>query len=366
MNNRLRLVLFFWIALLLVGCGVAYWYLFIQSDKGAPVITDGSPVVNPYIDAELLSHSTAYEEIKAYTSLGDFRKVDELYGELKNTYATGTSERNIIDFDHAFFTTFPYGKPKEGVSLLKDIVNNETDYNSLTRAFALETLGRAVGGFSDPAVTASIFEGEPLAALLAQADGNTAVALEFLYEESLRLHATPRAAARVAQTKAQRLYEGKDVLSVEEREALRKEFDAVVAQGDESASLVENFAGFNDYVGSYNGLKALAFATRYYAEATTADRAFADTFFKKAIELTQGSTQVFYFYNYALFLSKTDGTTEEIDAMVARIIGAPVRSRTLFETNMRNVRAHEGTVEHVDLTELMTSSAAFQTYIEQL
>jgi len=366
MNNRLRFILFFWVTLLLAGSGAAYWYLFIKGDVGTSPATSELPAANPYMDAELLSNSTAYEEIRAYTSLGDFGKVSELYGELKNMYATGSPERNVVDYDYAFFLTFPSGKPMEGILLLKEIVKNEQDYHALTRALAVETLGRAVDGFGDPAVTAYIFEGEPLGELLAQAGGDVSVALELLYEDSFRLHPTPRAAARIAQAKAQQLYEEEASLSEEEKEMLRNEFDAAVAQGDESAGLLENFSGFNEYVGSYNGLKALASATRFYAEADPSDRVDADIFFKKAIQLTQGSTQVFYFYNYALFLSKADGTPEEIEAVTARIIAAPARSRQLFETNMRNVLANDGTAAHADLTELMTSSPTFQTYIGQL
>ncbi len=360
MSSRLRNIIVIWVALLLLAIGALYWFVYIRGvsfDANVPS-REETPSIST-TPAEQLYQSTAYEEIRAYKALGEVGKVRELFTGLQRNYATGTPERQVIDYDFAFYVAFSTGDPSEGIAMLQTIAT-DTTYNELTRALAMETLGRVAFTYGNASISAKIFDREPFSALF---EGSYTAAVYKLFEQAVDVYPTAIAALRTAQARSNALSAGKDTLSDEAKQTLRDEYQKYMTIADREATILAERPLYNSYLADYYSTKGATVATMYFAGESVFPEEVAELY-KKSIALSQGSEQVFALFNYAVFLSKTDTSTqEEVDGLVARITETPVRTRRLFEAGIKNSLVDQKG-NYADIVGLMAYSPAFKAYVE--
>lgn len=368
MTKRFYTILAVWADLLACAAAAAYWYISSYRPEiiiGNPNV-ETDPIGDPFFKSEELMRSTAYQEIGSFLAAGNTEKVNDIYLDLKGTYATGTPERDVIDLDHAFFTTFSYAKPLEGVEMLKSIVIDVSEYDPTTRALAIEALSRAVSTYESAEVTSAVFAGEPFSTKFSIASNSASAATIFLFEEAMKVRPTPLASARVAQEKARLLSTQKDVLSADEAQVLRDQFIDAMALADSSAEVIEGRTGFGDYLGIVNLAKGNAYALAFYGQMRESDKAQADAFFRKSIQLSQGTSQTFALYGYAIFLMRIEAPLADVESVIARLTQLPSHDRRLINEHFVNSYENTEAARHGSIIALMAYSPMFNTYVLNL
>lgn len=363
MTSRTRIILIFWALGILALSGAAYWFFFIQSFSLAiPSPSTNQHEVNT-LPAEIIYGSSAYEEIRTYKALGETAKVKELFEGMQQLYAPGTAERAIVDYDYGFYMMFSTEEAEEGITMLKGLAADEA-VNPLTRAFAMEALGRATLTFGNAPATTVIFSTEPYSTIRASAS-TTYLATIGIFKAAVEIQPTAIAALRIAQYHSYVLHSHGATLTEEEKQMRREEYQTYMNIADAQMRLIEGKVAFAQYLADFYVTKAYTLSLMYFAKEHV-DQSQVEELYRKAIALAQGSEQVFGIFNYAAFLSRTETETPEaVDALVAQLEQVPLVRRKLFNAYVANALRNQ-TGAYEDILRLRAYSPAFESYVEQL
>jgi hypothetical protein len=341
--------------------------VFIQKPKPGTIAGDVRTEENKYDPgSQLRVENSRYGRAIDFASGGDMEVAARELIAIRDDYAPGSIEFNIIDYTLAQLYMF---RPdaSEAVDRLKAIVTNkEGFYNNVTRALSIEGLLRVASNFKKEDIV-RIFSGDTLfISTFARAEGDYFKALHALALEGYALSKTPITSARLAQ-KAALDIETKAYTTAEEKAALLSALDEYLEAGEVEIRKVADLPNYNGYRAEYYSIRAAALGSLFLAKEGTASKTEIERLYQEAYTLASESAKPYIAFKYASFLvdvgDKSD--TQTIESLISKVALIPAARRIGFDAYLKNALAlgPSGGLGYSMIVNLRSADKRFDAYV---
>lgn len=325
---------------LVVFFGIAYvGWKYYQQVKDIPPALTVEQVEEIKYDAgsRFSSENPEYARGLEYLSAGDY---DSAVGQLKLLQAQfprNSSERNIIDYSIGVFLAFAPEKQKEAIDTFVGIVTDSASYNPITRALAIEAIGRTYATTFSDSILAYIFTDPYFKGYLNTANGDYALAMYTLALEGYRISKTPITSARLAEKVAMDLY-AKKYSSDAEKQELVKRFGEYLDAGRNEVDKMTDLPGYNIYRSEFLAIYGSALHYMVLAQVGPYVRKDVEVAYQEAYTLADDGVKPFVILRYGAFLSIVAPEEKEgIEELSRRLQTIPQVRRAPFDAFLRNI-----------------------------
>lgn len=318
--------------------GWKYYENHYRNGGSLPAVYTEDTKYNP--GAELASKDEGYARGLEYIKSGDTAKGLAELRAAQSRYKPGSIERNVIDYTIPLVGVFE-SAPISAIGGLKFIASDTSGaYFDVTRALAIEAMGRSFATNYDPAILDEIFVNDPyFGHFLDEAKGNYVQALYALARFGYDLSKTPITSARLAEKAASDI-EAKRYTSDSEKAALEAAFDEYSKAGLAEMDKMEGFPEYAGYRAEFSSILGGAMASMHLSGAGTVTRADVEGMYQRAYTSANETLKPFIVLRYGAFISTVDpNNTALIGELSKRLSGISVARRAAFDRFIKNTMA---------------------------
>ncbi len=341
---------------------IFFFYLKGRTSLEAPKFQEG---VEKYgTGTKLLETNPLYQKGVLATQQQNFDEARQVFGELRSLYATGTPERNTIDLSFASAAVFS-GSTDQSITELQHIVLDEKSYVPLTRAFAIEYMGRTYWAVNNPSILRKIFSGDSFFTnILAESKGDEAAALTKLLAYGYSLSPTPIIAARLAEKAGNSFILNPQFTAAQKQTATRYLVDFLASGSSEIQKMTDPL--YAQYRAEFYSIYGGAIASSIIAHVATSYSVMdVEDAYDHAYREADDGFKPYVIYRYGTFLSQiTPVDTVKIEDLSKRLSTLTPFQTRLFDSFLRNTLGQDSNDRRYKaIHAYMDASPTFKNYV---